>query len=541
MSCSQDDACNGLGGCGGTSYDCKGPNATCTGDGLCLCGDTGSIAADCRPCPGWDGLPDLPDKEGIDSDCDGLDGVKAQAIFVDPLNGLDSNSGEFGLPVQTLAHGIELAKAVTPHKSVYASAVGTYSTQLVLSDGVDIYGGFNPVDGWSHSNGQLSILNVTGAAVVATGLTLPTTLAFFDIRANSDLSRPSGSTYGIWAKACSALTIANCKITSGNGVDATNAAAAKDGVAGIVGYTASYSSGGGGATVNPCGVSTAGGQGGSGGNGSADGADGFAGGNGTGGGLGGKGGLHCSSTSGCSSGYGTWGNNGTDGSAGAAGAAGLPSGSVSSDGVWLPARASDGAAGTAGFGGGGGGGGGGVSDIGSFCNSVFLTGGGGGGGGGGGCQGEGGKGALGGGGSFGIYLYGTTPHILDTNISVGYGGKGGNGSAGGAGGYGAAGGQGREKADYSYRCGLIFTYYDQSGGGGRGGYGGSGGKGGSGGGGSGGPAAGIYSIEEPPVTNGEITNVSFMIGGPGTGGASPGGYPGSYGFRYEIRRLPASL
>jgi len=54
------------------------------------------------PCPAWDGKPDLPDPEYIDNDCDGIDGSKENAIFVDPVNGSNMYSGSFGFPVEDM-------------------------------------------------------------------------------------------------------------------------------------------------------------------------------------------------------------------------------------------------------------------------------------------------------------------------------------------------------------------------------------------------------------------------------------------------------
>src|SRR5919197_6490596 len=73
--------------------------------------------ASCTP-----GAPDRPDLGFVDSNCDGIDGDKANAIFVAP-NGNDANDGSFGHPKATVPAAVTTGLAAS--KDVYVAA-GTY-------------------------------------------------------------------------------------------------------------------------------------------------------------------------------------------------------------------------------------------------------------------------------------------------------------------------------------------------------------------------------------------------------------------------------
>jgi len=47
---------------------------------------------------------DYPDPNFVDTNSDGLDGEVNNAIFVEPVNGSDSNNGSMLAPVRTIAH-----------------------------------------------------------------------------------------------------------------------------------------------------------------------------------------------------------------------------------------------------------------------------------------------------------------------------------------------------------------------------------------------------------------------------------------------------
>ncbi len=230
---------------------------------------------------------------------------------------------------------------------------------------------------------------------------------------------------------------------------------------------------------------------------------------------------------------------GADGVAGSAGA-GAPvrarSGSVV-NGVWVaaPMGAAAGTAGLLAQGGGGGGAGGGVAKFSSGCAGweIGATGGG---AGAGGCGGAGGQPGGAGGASIGIFIartgVGAGPTILGNRIQRGRGGDGGFGGFGGAGGNGGAGGFGGVANRWSSSVG------------GKGGEGGNGGPGGGGGGGAGGASFAIagfnFDVSAFSAANTFLSSAAVNTGGKGgqggtsLGGAGSTGSAGTQGASLEL-------
>ncbi|MEZ4265503.1 MAG: MopE-related protein [Myxococcota bacterium] len=90
---------------------------------------------ECKPVAG----PDLAG-DGVDSDCDGIDGTKTLGIFV-AKNGNDAASGAFGQPVLTITKALSLA--VSPTKRDIYVATGVYSENVLLKAGIGIFGGYS--------------------------------------------------------------------------------------------------------------------------------------------------------------------------------------------------------------------------------------------------------------------------------------------------------------------------------------------------------------------------------------------------------------
>jgi hypothetical protein len=446
-----------------------------------------AVGGDCAPKDAsiHPGAVDQPDLGFIDTNCDGIDGDAAKAVFVSPV-GSDSNPGTKASPMLTVPAGVSAAAAHTPAFAVYV-AVGTYSGSVALATGVGVYGGYDPAS-WARPATGATTISGSPAALAqgATGVVLQ----LLTLEGGT-----SGSSYGLLAIQGSDVTLDGVTVQSGAG-DA--------GTAGSVGGIGNNGGDGGspsGAAKGTAGTGIfSGGVGGAGGSGLVSGTAGGSGQpSGVGGGTGGAGGA------------GRYGVDGTDGGPGAgtigpggpgAGGAGsyLSSGFGAGNGV-------GGFPGQAGAGGGGGGGGGGLLDCLEGPPCFSYAGGGGGGGGGGGSGGEGGAGGTGGGGSFGIYAFDSQVTILagGCTITAGDGGSGGSGAGGGTGGAGGSGGTGSG--------GL---------GGGLGGNGGAGQygtAGGTGGGGAGGPSIGIFHGGSSTLTG--TANATITHGSGGAGGTAP--------------------
>ena len=147
---------------------------------------------------------DDPDDAYQDSNRDGIDGNILQAIFVSTL-GHDSNAGTKAEPVRSLAAALFEAKRQNkPH--IYVAA-GTYgSTNIVLENGVSIFGGYDPVTWARGLSNVTSIEASTTAAVVATDLSETTVLDHLSI-SSADATNAAETCYGVFAVNSSGLVV----------------------------------------------------------------------------------------------------------------------------------------------------------------------------------------------------------------------------------------------------------------------------------------------------------------------------------------------
>jgi len=444
--------------------------------------------------------PDDPDAGFIDSNCDGIDGDAAQAIFVVASGGSNLNPGTRAAPMATLPAAMQRA-TLQAKRAVYAGK-GTYTITgtLNLTAGLSLYGQYDPANNWSRAAVNETTISGGKTAVAGLNINTETHLEGFTIKA-ANATVPGDSSYGVRLLSSNGMVVRYNRIEAGSGAagspgsDFSTAPGGTDGIDGPHGEPDDEAE-----TIpgGPGGQSPAGNTGGRGGNGGrSPGFQGEAGAPGAAGGAaGGPGGS--AGNPGTAGGNGTSAPNGANGTNGTGGAA---FGNALSTG-YVPSGGTGGTDGADGKGGGGGGGGGGQEC--NFCQEG--TGNAGGGGGGGGSGGDRGTGGSGGGGSFGIYIYESNAVVTNNVIiakSGGNGGKGGNGGLGGSGGEGGDGGS---------------ASLTQIGRGGNGGRGGRGGHAGSGGGGGGGPSIGLQ------ITGGTVThNTNTYTNGPG-GPGGPGGF-----------------
>lgn len=431
---------------------------------------------------------DVPDLKFQDTNCDGIDGNAARAIFVAPA-GSDTSPGTMKRPVRSVATAI--AKAARQHKDVYLQ-VGSYDvgSGLQLASNVSLYGGYNAK--WKRSATYRVVLH--GAPQAIFGVGVQTVLVQL-LTATASAAPAAGlSVYGI-RLVKSSVRLDHVHLFAGDGLkgadgEATGTAGASGGpglaptgqLVGGIGGTGGYYPGGAGGNAY---------------GGLGDGQPGAGPGGGPGGVQGppGSGGIAY---------------NGHPGGAGAVGAAGAPGAGGGNDFFataeeWSGRDGAAGGTGEPGAGGGGGGAGGSYSFSGGSASGCA-----GGGGGASGTAGTGGSGGHFGGGSFGVYLMQSTAVLLGSTVKASNGGAGGAGRNGGPGGSGGAGGPGAVCSD--------------AGDGGPGGPGGAGGFGGAGGGGSGGPSVALFR------GGGSMAIVKDSTTTPGQGGAGgPGGTLGATG------------
>lgn len=471
---------------------------------------------DCAPLDKsvYPGAPDEPDPSNLDSNCDGIDGVIATAVFVDGTDGDDSGAGSPEDPVATFVAAFELIKADEQRFQLYV-AEGVYEEGIVVEDGWELHGGYSGLkSGWKgHSPSAYPTRILAGpVAVTFQDIASWALVDSFLIESPSSLV-PGGDSIGVLVNAGGGtVRLARCKIETGIGA---KGAAGEDGAIGAEGGDGSNGFEGCSTTGVTCGTPCAQPSGGTGGEsncnetGGQGGDPGFDDGDLVAGTKGGDGGVDGQGGAGGEGAQkentnGTEGGFGAAGEAGSHGSGGTVSGPVDVAGYHGNAGG-HGEPGKPGSGGGGGGGGSGGDNFGE----CPAWGGGGGGGGAGGCGGQEGTGGQAGGASIGIILLDS--HVeLDSCVIVtqggGDGGKGGAGGIGGANGKGGDGGSGTGGFNSS-----------QSGDGGSGGFGGQGGNGGHGGGGAGGHSTGIYCDATGTVglLNTNVTTGSGGKGGPG--------------------------
>jgi hypothetical protein len=591
--------------CGACGASCPVPaglniSATCVvdnaADGGAACAvlcDEGWVDADTAAFNGCECLflspTDEPD--GVDQNCDGIDGDVEQGVFV-AKTGSDNNPGTRALPMLTISAG--LARAVADGKRDVYVASGVYTGTVTMVSGVSLYGGYgenfavrDPVNYQSVIVGT-SAPGQLAAAVICDGITAVP---------GQPVSRVDGmtifgpaavgsgsSSYGVYASGCdSGFQLTYNTVIGGEGANGASGEGGENGEGGAPGgdglvaidigkelCTDADTRPGGSGGQRSCGPTVVdGGDGGTsicavfdedgptplcpsqpftqtpkapelgkdgagpaGGPGGSSGADSY---------IDSNDGVitQCNGSISCGTCRvpvqkrdGSDGAHGLDGADGVPGAGSAALTGVISAGLWQPAKGGDGAAGAPGSGGGGGGAAGGVEvhDC-ANSNSEFPDlGGSGGGGGAGGCGGSGGLGGSGGGGSFAVMVVAAPGGQLPVLVgNVLSPGSGGDGGAGGPAGSGGLGGDGGVGGDAAENASKTFCTSS----GGNGGDGGDGGHGGGGGGGPGGPAIALLVTGASPDTAGlyEGLNVLQASGTPGAGG--PGGpsigQPGSAG------------
>jgi hypothetical protein len=483
--------------------------------------------------------PDPPDDAFVDSNCDGVDGVLEQGLFVDPVGGDDTDEGTRERPLKTIRAAMELlrADAGAGITTLYL-AQGTYDEdQIVVDRPVSLQGSYGGLSReWQRKREYLTHLDAgpTGLAVMGLGEGSGVKVEWVTIT-SANATTPGSASIAMRVLGTRGLVLNNTTLVAGQGgagEPGANGDAGTNGPDGGAGFpgTGVEPGNGGGAPLHRCGEANhSGGSGRSGGRfgagsmGNPGNPDG-----GTRGGIAGTQGT--AQPQGqlsyyCEAGHGQEGTAGSSGSAGDAGPSGSGLGEVRG-GTWVPSpqgRGGAGSPGTAGAGGGGGGSGG-ACEEGQAGNTPPTNqaggGGGSGGGGGGGCGGQEGQGGGAGGASIALLLIDSTIQAGNITLNTrgaghgGPGGEGGNGGQGGLGGPGADGGAILSGSLYNDK-----NYTSFGGKGAKGGNGGNGGHGGHGGGGAGGPSVGVWCSNGGVFTTEGVT-ITERLGPAGDGGTS---------------------
>lgn len=502
----EDGACAGVGGtsAGHVSSSSMSTNASAGTGGA---GTTTTSSVDAGPVCVPKSGPDLPDDAFADTNCDGIDGDIAHAVFVAP-SGNDANAGTMAAPMAHIQKGITLASAAG--KDVYI-CLGTYAETLVLDNlaaGIGLYGGYDCAAGWKRGANRPMVAPTAGIPLRvrnAASAVVVDRLAFL----GPGGLQPGASSVVAFVSGSAKITLSQVVLEAGDGADGQEGAAVvglsplgpgPNGASvptmvcasGTALATECYQMGAGGTYA---GIASApnGGRGGNYHMGFAPGAGTTA----PGGALGG-----------------TAGHDGLPGhrgpNSGAVGAAStVDLGTIGPDGYLATNAGADGSRGDNGQPGGGGAGGLSIWPCGNEpCTyTSYAVGGGGGAGGLGGAGGPGGKAGGGGGASIALLSVGSGVSTSWTTFKTGTGGRGGSGSQGANGQTGGAGGKGGTGSDASDRANGT-----------AGGLGGNGNAGGAGGPGGGGPSIGVLVQGTVPTH----TAAQFQTGKGGKGGIATG-------------------
>jgi hypothetical protein len=116
--------------------DDAGEGGLATGD------DGGSSTGTMRGDAGGGGCgkTDAPDDQGVDSNCDGADGIVGKDVYVDPSSGEDTNEGTPTAPLRTLTAALKLA--TSRGGSVLVDAGTLTDSDLSATGTWAIYGGY---------------------------------------------------------------------------------------------------------------------------------------------------------------------------------------------------------------------------------------------------------------------------------------------------------------------------------------------------------------------------------------------------------------
>jgi len=197
---------------------------------------------------------DQPDDNFVDANCDGIDGIAAEAVFVAPPPlGNDNNNGSISAPMATIGNAQQLTSAF--RSSLYV-AQGTYNESVIVQNGVSIYGAYDASDTWARAvDHTTTIIGQNGAAIAAASVSQATILDRLTVIASSPSDRGNSSIAINILSSGAGLEIRNCVIIAGDG------SRGDDGVRGSNGSSGGNASGG----SNGCDGCSSGGYGGNGG------------------------------------------------------------------------------------------------------------------------------------------------------------------------------------------------------------------------------------------------------------------------------------
>src|SRR3954454_19449117 len=190
----------------------------------------GVIAGDCAPLDAaiHPGAADAPDLSFADTNCDGVDGDAAGAVWVAP-SGSDGAAGTLSAPLATIQAAVDKgARAVLVEGGAYTERVG-------LKAGVSLYGGYAADGSRSRSNAVVVQAPDGAAQAIFANAVTGSVLQLLTIRGATPSAANGNSSYGVRALGGSSLALMADDIAAGaatKGADGATGAAGGRGPAG---------------------------------------------------------------------------------------------------------------------------------------------------------------------------------------------------------------------------------------------------------------------------------------------------------------------
>jgi hypothetical protein len=207
---------NGGGGTSATSSTLE--NVGLGGAETSLGGTTGisTGTAACVPSTGVD----VPDTEGKDTNCDGIDGTASQSVFVSP-DGLDSRAGTKEDPVRSIGKAVELVKKSSGKLTDVLICAGTYAENVVVTDTtVNLHGGYD-CNTWERTTVKPLIAPASGVPLRIANVTEPLELSRLSIKA-PDAATPGESSQAVQVVKSTSVHMTQSLVAAGRGAPGAN-------------------------------------------------------------------------------------------------------------------------------------------------------------------------------------------------------------------------------------------------------------------------------------------------------------------------------
>lgn len=176
-------------------------------------GSTGgaSSTAACTPTTGVD----VPDNNGTDSNCDGVDGNAATSLFVSPM-GLDSDSGTKDAPFRSIAHAVSVASASKTPLDILICE-GTYAENLKVTASAGLHGGYD-CRTWARTGARAVVAPSSGVALHIEGVAGPMRMSKITFQ-SADATTAGGSSQAVQIVGSKGISIDHSAIVAGNGAN----------------------------------------------------------------------------------------------------------------------------------------------------------------------------------------------------------------------------------------------------------------------------------------------------------------------------------